>query len=140
MNETALATLKAKAEADDPQSMFVYSEYIRPTDPVEANKYLFLAALRGNTSAIEKMGDMSLDDEDSTAADHYFRMGAKLGSVDCQVKLDVLNLSDNETRYLRELEELAESGVMSACSALAAYHKANGNRKEYNFWKSLIKK
>ena len=139
MNDTELAELKARVDADDPEAMFVYAEFVRPTDKKEADKYLMLSAQLGNAKACEKLGDRYMEAGDADNAIHYYRIGAKGGIMDCSVKVAVINLSVNEHTALRELEELAESGVKSACSALAAYYKALGNRKQYNFWRSLVK-
>lgn len=139
MNEKELAALKARVDADDPSAMFLYAEYVRPTDPVEADKYTVLAAQLGNPQAAEALGDKNMEAGNQDAAAHYYKMGAKAGILDCSVKLAVISLDVNEAAALHELEELAESGVKSACSALAAYYKAQGNRKQYNFWHSLIK-
>lgn len=139
MNELDLEQLKARAEADDPVAMFAYAEAVRATDHAEAEKYTVLAAQLGNPYAAERLGDKYAEQGDGEHARDYFRMGAKAGLHDCAVKLAVLDLNINEYVALRELEELAESGVKSACSALAAYYKAKGNRKEYKFWQSLIK-
>lgn len=139
MNETELAELKARADADEPAAMFAYAEYLRAVDPTEADKYIVLAAQLGYPYAAEKLGDKYFEAQDFEHAAQYFKVGAKAGLADCSVKLAVMNLCENETAAVRELEELAESGVKSACSALAAYYKSQGNRKEYNFWRSLIK-
>ncbi len=139
MNETELSELKARVAANDPESMFAYAELIRPTDKKEADKYLLLSAQLGDPKACEKLGDIYMEAGDTDNALHYYRIGAKGGIMDCSVKVAVINLSANEHAALRELEELAESGVKSACSALAAYYKALGNRKQYNFWRSLVK-
>lgn len=139
MNDTELAELKARVDANDPESMFVYAEFIRTSDKKEADKFLLLAAQLGNPKACEKLGDRYMEANDPDRALHYYRIGAKGGIADCSVKTAVINLSVNEHVALRELEELAESGVKSACSALAAYYKALGNRKQYNFWRSLAK-
>lgn len=139
MNETEIAALKARADADEPAALFAYSEYLRATDYAEADKYLTLAAQLGYPFAAEKLGDKYFDAQDFEHAAQYFKVGAKAGLSDCAVKLAVMKLGDNETAALRELEELAESGVKSACSALAAYYKSQGNRKEHVFWRSLAK-
>lgn len=139
MTSQELEALKKAVDNDDPNAMFVYSEIIRGTNPQEATKYVILAAQLGNPQACEKLGDMHLEKNDYARAAHYFKIGAKAGITDCAVKLSVLKMSWNETAALRELEELAEMGAKSACVALANYHKANGNRKEAAFWRSLIK-
>ncbi len=140
MTDNELAALKARADTDDPAAMFAYAQYVRGSDKAEADKYTVLAAQLGDPNAAECLGDMYLDKKDLDRAVQYFKLGAKAGLSDCSVKLAVIGLSVNETAALRELEELAESGVMSACSALAAYYKSQGNRKEYSFWRSLVKK
>lgn len=139
MDSQELEELKARVDADDPEAMFTYAELVRATNPAEANKYTILAAQLGNPYACEMLGDKYMDAGDADSAYHYFRVAAKAGITDCAVKVAVMNLSINENAAIRELEELAESGVKSACTALAAYYKALGNRKQYNFWHSLIK-
>ncbi len=124
---------------DDPIAMYVYAQAIRATDEAEANKYIVLAAQLGNPEASEVMGDKFHALGDMERARHYYKTGAKGGLMDCAVKLAIINLDEDEHTAMRELEELAESGVKSACAALAAYYKSKGNRKEYNFWKSLAK-
>lgn len=139
MTSQELEALKKAVDNDDPNAMFVYSQIVRGTNPQEADKYILLAAQLGHPQASEKVGDAYLEKGDYEHASHYFKIGAKAGLSDCSVKLAVLKMSWNETTALRELEELAEMGVQSACVALANYHKANGNRKEAAFWRSLIK-
>lgn len=139
MDVNELNALKARVDADDPAAMFVYAEGVRQFDAVEADKYIVLAAQLGNANAAEKLGDKFFESGDSERAADYYRTGAKGGLSDCAVKLAVINLNINEYAALRELEELAESGIKSACVALAAYHKSRGNRKEHAFWRSLAK-
>lgn len=139
MTEQELKTLKMRADADDPNALFAYAEYIRSTKPDEADKYTVFAAQLGNPYAQERLGEIYFSKGDLENAAFYFKCGAKKGVLDCSVKLAVINLATNEVGALRELEELAESGVKSACSALATYYKAQGNRKEANFWRSLLK-
>ncbi|MCH5166145.1 MAG: hypothetical protein J1G01_07070 [Clostridiales bacterium] len=139
MNKIELATLKARVDNDDPEALLMYSDYLLAQDPQESDKYLVLAAQLGNPQAAEKLGDKYIDKGDYARAAEYFKIGAKAGILDCSVKLAVTNLSVNETAAVRELEDLAESGVKSACSALAAYYKAHGNRKQASFWRSLLK-
>lgn len=139
MTEKELAQLKERVDKDDPIAMYVYAQAIRATNEAEANKYIVLAAQLGNAEASEVMGDKFHALGDMERARHYYKTGAKGGLMDCAVKLAIMNLDENEHSAMRELEELAESGVKSACAALAAYYKSKGNRKEYNFWKSLAK-
>ena len=139
MTSQELEALKKAVDNDDPNAMYVYSQIIRGTNPQEADKYILLAAQLGNPQACEKLGDAYLEKGDYEHATHYFKIGAKAGLTDCSVKIAVLKMSWNETIALRELEELAEMGSQAACIALANYHKANGNRKEAAFWRSLIK-
>ncbi len=139
MNEKELAELKARVEADDPLAMFVYAQAIRPTDPHEADKYVLLAAQLGNPNAAEMLADKYSALGDRERAKHFYKTGVKGGRADCAVKLALMNLDEDEISAMRELEELAESGVKSACAALAAYYKERGNRKQYTYWQSLIK-
>lgn len=139
MTQQELLQLKQRVDADDPIAMFVYAQAIRATSPAEADKYIVLAAQLGNADASEIMGDKFHALGDLERARHYYKTGAKAGLMDCAVKLALINLDIDEHAAMRELEELAESGVKSACAALAAYYKSKGNRKEYNFWKSLAK-
>lgn len=139
MTEKELEALKARVAADDPEAMFVYAEAIRRTNKAESDKYMRLAAQLAHPAACEKMGDMYMAANDNDNAAHYYRIGAKAGRPDCSVKVALIHLSIDEISAIKELEELAESGVKSACSALAAYYKALGNRKQYNFWNSLAK-
>lgn len=131
--------LKARVDADDPQAMYEYAELIRAEDPKEADKYIMLAAQLGDPNAAERLGDKYMDEGDTQNAKMCYKTGAKGGLSDCSVKLAVIGMSANEQAGVRELEELAEMGVKSACVALAEYHKSNGNRKEAAFWRSLIK-
>lgn len=139
MNQKELATLKQRADADDPIAMFAYAQAIRATNPAEAEKYIVLSAQLGDPHASEIMGDKFHERGDMERARHYYKTGAKGGVIDCAVKLALVNMDFDEHAALHELEELAESGVKSASAALAAYYKSKGNRKEYNFWKSLAK-
>lgn len=139
MTEKEFAQLKERVDMDDPIAMYVYAQAIRATNEAEANKYIVLAAQLGNPDASEVMGDKFHALGDMERARHYYKTGAKGGLMDCAVKLAIINLDVDEHAAMRELEELAESGVKSACAALAAYYKSKGNRKEYNFWKSLAK-
>lgn len=139
MTEQELLQLKERVDKDDPVAMYVYAQSIRATDPAEADKYIVLAAQLGNPDASEMMGDKFHALGDMERARHYYKTGAKAGLSDCAVKLALINMDIDEYAAMRELEELAESGVKSACAALAAYYKSKGNRKEYNFWKSLTK-
>lgn len=139
MTPAEFENLKAAAEKDDPNAMYLYAEAVRQTQPDEAYKYTVLAAQLGNPNACEKVGDMYLDRGDYERASHYFKVGAKAGVGDCAVKLAIIKMSWNDSAALRELEELAELGSKAACVALANYHKSNGNRKQAAFWRSLIK-
>lgn len=139
MTEKELLQLKERVDKDDPIAMYVYSKAVRATDPAEADKYIVLSAQLGNPDASEVLGDKFHSLGDMERARHYYKTGAKGGLMDCAVKIAIMNLDIDEYAAMRELEELAESGVKSACSALAAYYKSKGNRKEYNFWKSLAK-
>lgn len=139
MTELELAQLKKRVDANDPNAMYIYAQAVRQTDPTEANKYIVLAAQLGNPEACEVMGDKFQEQGDLDRARFYYKTGAKAGIVDCSVKIAMINLYIDEYSALRELEDLAESGIKSACTALAAYYKSKGNRKEYNFWRSLAK-
>lgn len=140
MDERELKTLKELVAADDPAAMFTYAEYIRPTDAAESDKYILLAAHLGHPQAAELYADRCLERGDYENAAHFYRTGAKAGVADCAVKLAVLRMTgEDDDRSVRELEELAESGIKSACAALAAYYKSKGNRREANYWRSLIK-
>lgn len=139
MTEQELSQLKERVAKDDPIAMYVYAKYIRATNPAEADKYIVLAAQLGNPDASEVLGDKYHALGDMERARHYYKTGAKGGLMDCAVKIAIMNLDVDEYVAMRELEELAESGVKSACAALAAYYKSKDNRKEYNFWKSLAK-
>lgn len=139
MNEKEFAALKARVAADDPLAMYIYAESIRSADPKEADKYIVLAAHLGNPNAAEKLGDKFAEAGDAARAVQFYRVGARAGLHDCEVKLAVMRFDADEHAALRELERLAEGGVKSACSALASYHKARGNKKEYSFWRSLIR-
>lgn len=139
MNDNELESLKARVAANDPEAMFVYAETVCQSDKAEFDKYIRLAAQLGHPAACEKLGDKYMEANDYDNASHYYRIGAKAGRLDCSVKVALIHLSFDEITAIKELEELAESGVKSACSALAAYYKALGNRKQYNFWNSLAK-
>lgn len=139
MTEKELATLKSRVDADDPAAMFVYAEYIRSTNPAESDKYIILAAHLGHPDAAAVLGDVYHARGDLEHARQFYRVGAKGGIADCAVKLAIMRMDYDEFAATRELEELAESGVQSACAALAAYYKSKGNKKEYNFWRSLLK-
>ena len=140
MNEKEFAQLKVQADANNPDAMYSYAMYIRGTDAHEADKFILLAAHLGQPQAAELYADKCLGKGDYENATHFYRTGARGGNADCAVKLAVMRLSDDDHTATHELEELAESGVVSACSALAAYYKAKGNRKQYNYWHSLINK
>lgn len=139
MTKQELQALKAKVDADDPAAMFTYAEAIRAADRAEYDKYIVLAAQLGEPHAAEALGDKYHEQGDMERAMQFYKTGAKGGVLDCAVKLALIRLDFDEYAATRELEELAESGVKSACAALAAYYKSKGNRKEYNFWRSLLK-
>lgn len=139
MEELTPDELKRRVDADDPDAMYAYAQLIRETNRSEAEKYTILAAQLGNPNAAETMGDKYFDDGDLQNAKLCYKTGAKAGLMDCAVKLAIINMSVNEQASVRELEDLAEMGIKSACIALADYHKSNGNRKEAAFWRSLIK-
>ena len=139
MTQHELQALKAKVDADDPAAMFLYAEAVRATNPAEYEKYIVLAAQLGEPHAAELLGDKYHELGDMERAMQFYKTGAKGGLLDCSVKLALVRLDFDEYAATRELEELAESGVKSACAALAAYYKSKGNRKEYNFWRSLLK-
>ena len=139
MNENELEALKARVAADDPEAMYAYAEMVSGSDKAESEKYIRLAAQLGHPAACEKLGDKYMEAGNYDNAAHYYRIGAKAGRQDCSVKVALIHLSFDEVTAIKELEELAESGIKSACSALAAYYKALGNRKQYNFWNSLAK-
>ncbi len=139
MTEQELENLRARAELDDPKAMFDYARAIMHTDPAKAEKYIELAAQLGNGAALEYMGDKHLAEGKYDVAALEFKAGAKAGILDCSVKLAIMSMEANETAAVRELEDLAELGVRSACIALAEYHKAAGNRKQYAYWHSLLK-
>lgn len=139
MNEIELAELKARADTDDPAAMFFYAQAIRNTNPEEADKYILLAAQLGQPNAAEQLGDKFYAAGDREHALHFYKTGVKGGLQDCAVKIAVIDLDTDEYAAMRELEELAESGVKSACAALSAYYKERGNRKESAFWRSLAK-
>lgn len=139
MTEAQLRELKARADTDNPDAMFEYARHVHASDPAEYDKYLRLAAQLGQPEACELIGDKYMDADECEKALHFYRVGAKSGRSDCAVKAAIIHLSFDEHTAIRELEELAESGVKSACSALAEYYKALGNRKQANFWRSLAK-
>lgn len=139
MTSAELEALRLRAERDEPHAMYEYAQAVMPTDPATADKYIELAAQLGNGAALEYMGDKHLAAKDYDAAARAFKAGAKAGILDCTVKLAVMSMEINEAAAVRELEELAEIGVRSACIALAEYHKSNGNKKQYAYWRSLLK-
>lgn len=139
INDAQLNELKTRIQNDDPVAMYVYAESVRNSDPNEAEKYFVLASQLGHPDASHRLGDIYASRGDTERAAHCYKYGAKHGLHDCATKLAVLKLDIDELAAMRELEELAESGVRSACAALAAYYKSRGNRKQYNFWHSLDK-
>ncbi len=139
MTHEELEKLRLAAETDDPKALYDYSLALRSVDPAEADKYVILAAQLGNPNALECVGDKYLEKGDYNAAANCFKAGARAGILDCSVKLAAINLSYDEAKALKELEDLAEIGVRSACIALAEYYKTKGNRKQYAYWHSLIK-
>lgn len=139
MTEHELEILKARVDADDPEALFVYARYLAPIDMAESEKFYALAAQLGQPDAAEHEGDVFLDKGDVEHALANYRTGARAGILDCSVKIAALNLAVDERAAVRELEELAEMGVMSACKVLAEYHKEQGNRKQYAYWNSLLK-
>lgn len=139
MDEAQYAELLRRVEADDPVAMFTYGEMLQRTNPAEADKYITLSAQLGYPPAAEKLGDMYLAADDFENAERCYKTGAKAGIIDCSVKLAVLRIDEYEHSSVRELEELAEAGIVSACAALAEYYKKNGNRKQAAYWRSLCK-
>lgn len=139
MDERQLEELKRRVEADDPAALYMYAELLSSSSPEEAAKYITLSAQLGYPPAAEKLGDMYYAAGDAENAEHFYKAGAKAGILDCSVKLAVLRLPEYEHLSVRELEELAEAGVVSACAALADYYKKNGNRKQAAYWRSLCK-
>ncbi len=140
MDEIQLAELKRRVEANDPAALYMYAELLRPTEPAEADKYITLSAQLGYPPAAEKLGNIYYEAGDYENAEHCYKIGAKAGILDCSVKLAMLKLTVSEHDSIRELEELAEVGVPSACLALADYYKRHGNRKQAAYWRSLLNK
>ncbi|MDE7463959.1 MAG: hypothetical protein K2M48_02920 [Clostridiales bacterium] len=139
MTQAELDQLKARVEADDPDALFAHARYLAPTDAKESDKFYELAAQLGHPQAAEYIGDKFLADGDYENALLSFKTGAKAGLLDCSVKIAAMNISVDERSALRELEDLAEIGVRSACIALSEYYKAQGNRKQSSYWRSLLK-
>ncbi len=139
MTEQELMELRRRVDADDPAAMFEYAELIAGDDPQEADKFIVLSAQLGYPRAVDKMGDkyLALGDEESAA--HCFKTGAKAGILDCSVKLAIMDLKLHEHTAVRELEDLAQIGIQSACAALADYYRERGNRKESAYWRSMLK-
>ncbi len=131
--------LKKRIQSDDPAALYEYSELLRATDPAESDKYAVFAAQLGFGPAYEHVGDRYLESGDTESAEQYYKAGAKAGILDCSVKLAALKIDDNEHEAVRELEELAQSGVRSACSALSEYYRSIGNRKQSAYWRSMLK-
>ncbi|MCI9405164.1 MAG: hypothetical protein HFJ21_03500 [Clostridia bacterium] len=134
-----LTELKRRVEADDPSALYEYSRLVRDSDPVEADKFVMLAAQLGEPHAAEQVGDVYLDRGDIPTAEQYFKLGAKAGILDCSVKLAVIELDRDEQAAVKELEDLAEIGIRSAADALAEYYRVNGNKKQAAYWRSLVK-
>ncbi len=139
MTDKELEQLLLRVERDDPAALYDYAVYLSDTNSDEALKYVLLSAQLGYPKAIEKKGDLFLEAGDAESAARCFKTGAKAGLLDCSVKLAVLRLDDFEHAAVRELEDLAEIGVTSACSALADYYHKHGNRKQAAYWRSLLK-
>ncbi len=139
MTDNELEILKARVEADDPEALCEYARVLAPLNAAESEKFYELAAQLGQPEAAEHMGDVLLDRGDTDRAAALYRVGAKAGILDCSVKLAAINIPHDERTSLRELEDLAEIGVKSACKALAEYYKSQGNRKQYAYWRSLVK-
>jgi len=137
MTDAELRELKARADADNPDAMFEYARHVHATSQAAYEKYVRLAAQLGQPEACELLGDKYMEADECEKALHFYRVGAKSGRPDCAVKVAIIRLSIDEPTAIRELEELAESGIKSACSALAEYYKALGNRKQANFWRSI---
>ncbi len=141
MDELRLAELKLRVEADDPAALFEYSNIIAETDPTGAEKFLLLSAQLGHPPALERAGDLHMASGNTAEAERCYRTCAKAGMLDCAVKLLAIKLKEpaEETVAVRELEELAVSGVTSAALALADYYSDNGNRKQAAYWRSTAK-
>lgn len=139
MTDKELEQLLLRVERDDPAALYDYAVYLSETNADEALKYVLLSAQLGYPKAVDKKGDMYLEAGDKENAALCFKTGAKAGLLDCSVKLAVLRLDEYEHAAVRELEDLAELGVMSACAALAEYYHKHGNRKQAAYWRSLLK-
>ncbi len=138
--EDELAELKRRVDENDPAALYMYAELLRPTAPDEADKYIMLSAQLGYPPAAEKLGNIYYEAGDYENAEHCYKIGSKAGIFECSVKLAVMKLPVCEQDAIRELEELAEVGVPSACAALADYYDKTGNRKQAAYWRSLQNK
>lgn len=139
MDELYSAELKLRVEADDPAALFEYAVILSETDKAESDKYMKLSAQLGHLPALEKAGEIYLAEGDTANAAHCFKTCAKAGMYDCAVKLAVIKIENDETAAVRELEELAVSGIESACAALAEYYAKNHNKREAAYWRSVLK-
>ncbi|MCH5162072.1 MAG: hypothetical protein J1G38_01105 [Clostridiales bacterium] len=139
MTAEELSLLKTRVESDEPDALYAYACHLESVGDDEAYKFFELAAQLGHAKAAEHLGNKLFDVGDLDRAATCYRIGAKAGLIECAVKLAALNLSGGEQAAIRELEDLAESGVELACAALAEYYKSQGNRKQYEYWNSLIK-
>lgn len=141
MDELHSAELKLRVEADEPAALFEYSNLIAETDPENAEKFLKLSAQLGYPQAIEAVGDLHLKLGDKEEAARCYKSCAKVGMLECAVKLLAIRLENpaQETEAVRELEELAVSGVSEAALALSEYYSNQDNRKQAAYWRSVAK-
>ncbi len=139
MTEAEREQLMRGVEADDPTALYAYAKELSETAPDEADKFFELSAQLGNPQAAQYMGEKYLEAGNRDNAARCFKVGAKAGILDCSVRLAEIELDTDEQAAVRELEDLAEVGVGSACSALANYYKSRGKRKQYAYWRSRIK-
>lgn len=139
MDELYSKELKLRVEADDPAALFEYSNLIAESDPEGSRKYLLLSAQLGYPQAVECVGDMHVREGNLEEAEHCYKACAKLGNLECAVKLLSIRLGNvaEETNALRELEELAVSGVPSAAVALSEYYAKLNNKKQAAYWRSV---
>lgn len=136
-----------RVEADDPAALFEYSDLLTESDPTDeknaenAKKFLLLSAQLGYPPALERVGDMHAAAGNTDEAARCYKTCAKAGMLECAVKLLAIRLADpaEETAAVRELEELAVSGVPKAALALADYYADGGNRKQAAYWRSVAK-